>query len=119
MAAIPRFFLSNRTRENLVLNSSRQLSSLFLWRADTQSGFNDPSRRMHCDQKLMMWRSSLDFVCLEAFISINLCKLPRSRLLARVAESLPPWHNFQSARHPLANLGPVAKRGIGSPEPIR
>src|SRR5450759_556082 len=56
MAAIPQFLLSNRTRETLALNSSGQLSGLFLWRADTQSGFIGSSRRMHCDHKPMMWR---------------------------------------------------------------
>jgi deazaflavin-dependent oxidoreductase (nitroreductase family) len=28
----------------------------FLWDADEQSGFNGSSRRIHCDQKSMMWR---------------------------------------------------------------
>ena len=64
-AAIPQFFLSNRTRENLVLHSSRQLSSLFLWRADTQSGFNGSARRMQCDHKPIMGRKQLDFVFIE------------------------------------------------------
>ena len=44
------------TGESVALNSSGELSSLFLWRAVTQSGFNASSRRMHCDHKPMMWR---------------------------------------------------------------
>src|ERR1039458_4602200 len=42
--SFPQFLLSNRTRENLALNSSSELSGLFLWRADTQSGFNGYGR---------------------------------------------------------------------------
>ena len=40
IAAIPQLLLSNRTGESVPLSSSRKLSCAFLWRADTQSGFN-------------------------------------------------------------------------------
>ncbi len=55
-SVILQFFLSNRTRESLALSPSVQLSGLFLWRPDTQSGFKDSARRMHYDHKPIIRR---------------------------------------------------------------
>jgi len=62
IAAIPQPLLSTRTGESVPLYSSRKLSSAFLWRADTQSGFNDSIRRMQCDHKPMIRRRALTLV---------------------------------------------------------
>jgi hypothetical protein len=64
-----------------------------------QSGFNDSRRRMYCGQKSMMWRGGLDFVCVEAFISINLSKLPRADFSVpiRLTCSKPVLDNFRLA----------------------
>jgi hypothetical protein len=48
-AAILRFSPRNRTGESALLNQAGQQYGHFLWRADTQSGFNEPTLRTECD----------------------------------------------------------------------
>jgi hypothetical protein len=48
MGAIPQLWLSNRTGESVALESSGELSQLFLRRGYAQSGSNDCIRRKHC-----------------------------------------------------------------------
>jgi hypothetical protein len=71
MTAIPHSLAVEPDRRKCAAQCYGQVLRRFLWGVDEQSGFNDSTRRMHRDQKSMMWRNRLDFVSLQAFISIH------------------------------------------------
>src|SRR5580698_812191 len=60
-AAIPRFSPRNRTGESILLNPAGEPFSYFLWKADTRSGFDEPTWRMECDHKPLTRQKRLDF----------------------------------------------------------
>src|ERR1700722_16596918 len=60
-AVILRFSRSNRTRESVPSYSAGEVCGTFLWSAETQSGFDEPTWRMQCDHKLVIGQKLLDF----------------------------------------------------------
>src|SRR5437764_13453748 len=61
MAVIPRFTPSNGTRESGLAIPAGRVLILFLWTAETQSGFDEEQGRIQCDHKPITWRNRLDF----------------------------------------------------------